>query len=66
MPVEKRKRTSGPTVTEAVRAERGTGRVLSVRLPAAVIARLDAMRGPGESRADVLARLLEIVRPAAR
>ena len=37
-----KKRASGPTIPEAVRAERGTGQVVSVRLAPATIEALDA------------------------
>lgn len=58
MSAERKKKASGATIPEAVRAARGTGQVVSIRLAPAVVARLDELREGKESRADVLTRLV--------
>lgn len=56
-PVPK-KRASGPTIPEAVRAERGTAQVVSIRLAPETVRALDALRSEGESRGAAITRLV--------
>jgi len=54
-----KKKASGPTIPEAVRAERGTGKVVSVRLAPATIEALDAEAARrGLSRSATIERLV--------
>lgn len=53
-----KKRASGPTIPETVRAERGTGQVVSVRLAPETVRALDGLRSEGESRGAVIERLV--------
>lgn len=53
-----KKKASGPTIPEAVRAERGTGKVVSVRLAPETVRALDTLRAEGESRGAVIERLV--------
>lgn len=52
------KRRSGPTIPETVRAERGTGQVVSVRLAPETVRALDELRAEGESRGAAITRLV--------
>ena len=54
-----RKSASGPAVSEALRAERGQGKVVSVRLPQEAVERLRAhVEATGESASATVARLV--------
>lgn len=64
-PGDRKKRASGATIPEAVRVERGTGQVVSLRLSPAALARLDAAaERAGLSRSGYVERLAGELPPA--
>ena len=59
----KKKKASGATIPEAVRAERGTGKVKSFRLGLKAVAFLEAYCAAiGSSQSDVIAQLILALR----